>query len=96
MQTIEVSAKVANPEEGVSGEEFTVSAVGALQGVIRNAIKAKKSGDEIQKIASEWKPGLRARGKSPQEKLMDQFQKLSPEERARLLETFMSQGSEAA
>jgi hypothetical protein len=120
--TVEVSAKVTSPDEGVSAEEhivtveipettdeavelygeevtyqqFKAALVVSLQGYIRGLIKQKKSADEIQKLATEWKPGLRARGKSPQEKLMEQWQKLSPDERSRLMETFMSSQGEAA
>ena len=115
MQKLEVSAKVAAPDEGVSGEDHTVvvdfpenveeavdtwgdevtfqqikaAVVVSLQSFIRGLIKQKKSQAEIQEAAANWKPGIRARGKTPQEKILEQFAGLSADEKKRLLEQFM-------
>lgn len=59
----------------------------ALQGLLRSAIHDKKTAKECQKIADEFKPGIRARGKSPQEKIAEQFAGLDPEQRKALLKS---------
>jgi len=56
-----------------------------LQSVIRAGIEAGNSKAQIQKAANEWKPGVKKRGKPKSEKLRDEFEKLSAEEKAALL-----------
>lgn len=72
------------------GEEivvnYAVSALKvALQGQLRASLADGKTPKELQKIADEFKPGIRARGKSPQEKIMDQFAGLDEETKRKLL-----------
>lgn len=70
----------------------------AVQGFVRNGLKPAgkenkiklKSPKDIQTAVDNWKPGLKVRGRSPQEKLKEQFEKMSPEERKRLLKELAS------
>lgn len=57
----------------------------AVQGIARGMLGAGKSNAEIQKAVGEYKPGLRVRGKSPQEKIAEQFGKMDPETKKALL-----------
>jgi len=57
----------------------------ALQDLVRAGIKAKKSAQSIQKEADDWKPGIRKRGKSKAEKIADQMNALTPDEKKTLL-----------
>jgi len=59
----------------------------AIQGVVRNALTAepRKTDKEIQAEVAAYIPGVRARGKSPQEKIADGFAKLTPEQKRALL-----------
>jgi hypothetical protein len=61
------------------------SMVVALQGIIRRMASEGKSEAEIQKAASEWKPGLKKPGKSTLEKAQDLAKGLSKEDREKLL-----------
>ena len=109
---MQVSAKVANPGEGVSGESVSVdynfgdglqgmieqfgeevvssraraSFVIDLQAFIRRQINAGKSEAEIQEAAAGWKPGVKAAGKSPADKLKALLEGKSEEEVQKILE----------
>ena len=74
--------------EAIVFSRYRASLVIDLQAYMRIMIKAKKTNDEIQAAVSEWKPGVKAKGRSPAERARDLFQKLSPEERRALLEEF--------
>jgi hypothetical protein len=54
---------------------------------VRNAMGGEepKTAKQIQQIVSEYKPGLRVRGKSPQEKIAETYAKMSKEEKAALI-----------
>lgn len=69
------------------------SLVVALQGFMRGQIDAEKSPKEIAAAVREWSPGKRKQGKSPQEKIRDQLDKLDPETRAQLIKEFRGQNS---
>jgi len=56
-----------------------------LQSVVRTGIGAGTKGKELQTIADAWKPGLRKAAKPKTEKIKEQFQSLSDEDRAALL-----------
>jgi hypothetical protein len=56
-----------------------------LQGVIRGHLAKNKKSAEITEAVNKWKPGSRQPAKPPQEKLKEQFGKMSPEERKALL-----------
>jgi hypothetical protein len=60
----------------------------AIQGVTRNALAATepvKTDREIQALVTAYKPGIRVRGKTPQEKIAEGFGKLTPEQKKALL-----------
>lgn len=57
----------------------------AIQDVIRAGLKAEKSQAEIQKEVSAWTPGIKKRGKSKSEKLKEEFESLSAEEKQEML-----------
>lgn len=57
----------------------------ALQGVIRGALSKGKKPAEITEIIAKWKPGKRQPARPPQEKMRDQFTKLTADERKALL-----------
>jgi len=65
----------------------------SLQGVIRTGLKAGKDAKEIKESAAAWVPGVRKAGKSPQEKLREQFANLDPEAKKELLKELASGGS---
>lgn len=74
--------------EATCFNHLTASLTVALQGWLRSQIKQGKTPEEISTAASTWKPGQRRQGKSPQEKLKEQLEKMSPEERAALLKEY--------
>lgn len=60
----------------------------SVQGVVRNALAADdpaKTPKQIQDIVTAYKPGVRVRGKTPQEKIAEGFQKLNPDQKRALL-----------
>lgn len=59
----------------------------AIQGIVRNAMGGEepKTAKEIQNLVTAYKPGVRVRGKSPQEKIAESFGKMSAEEKAALI-----------
>ena len=63
----------------------------ALQSFLRGQLKADKSPADIQKAVNEWKPGVRAPGKSAVDKAKDALEKLSPEERSAVLAAIKQQ-----
>ena len=76
--------------QGLNGEDIVFSRYMAsliidLQAYMRGAIKANKTPEEIQALVDAWKPGTKAKGKSPAEKMRDLFGKLSAEEREEVL-----------
>ena len=60
----------------------------AFQGWLRAQGAAKKNPQEIQTAANAWKPGERKAGKTPQEKLKELLEGMSPEDRAQLLRDY--------
>ena len=64
----------------------------ALQGFIRGLLKLDKSHNEIQKLASEWRPGMRTPGKSRAEKADVIIGKMTDEEKKDLLKKLQAKG----
>tara|TARA_Y100000310_G_scaffold334343_1_gene413934 strand:- start:757 stop:1122 length:366 start_codon:yes stop_codon:yes gene_type:complete len=56
-----------------------------VQDIMRRLAVAGKSSTEIQKTLDAHVPGVKKRGKSKSEKMKDDFDALSPEERAKLI-----------
>ena len=65
----------------------------ALQGWLRSQLDQEKTAEQITADVSSWKPGQRKQGKSPQEKLRDQLNSLTPEERAALLKEYKAKAA---
>lgn len=65
----------------------------ALQGWLRSQLDQGKSEADITSGVTSWKPGQRKQGKSPQEKLRDQLNSLTPEERAALLKEYKAKAA---
>ncbi len=59
----------------------------AAQGHARSLIKGEKSRDEILTAMAEWKPGAPRQAKTAEDRAREILSKISPEERARLLES---------
>lgn len=59
----------------------------AIQGIVRNAMGSEepKTQKQIQQLVTDYKPGIRVRGKSPQEKIAETYAKMSKEEKAALI-----------
>jgi len=59
----------------------------AIQGIVRNAMGGDepKTAKQIQQLVTDYKPGIRVRGKSPQEKIAETYAKMSKEEKAALI-----------
>lgn len=63
------------------------SMVVALQGIVRNC----ESQEDAEKKAAEWKPGIRAKGKSQSEKMLESFEKMDESTKEALLAALASQ-----
>lgn len=73
-------------EEVVYGK-YKANAIIDLQSFMRTQMKKDDfDASELQGQVDEWKPGLKAKGKSTSERIAELFDKLSPEERAAFLE----------
>lgn len=96
---IEIDYDIPDTLEGMVekfGEDAVVSAANAnivvgLQAFVRRHID--KGQDEVQKLASEWLPGVRQASvkKTPLEKATQAFNAMSAEERAEILRRFQSE-----
>jgi len=76
-------------EEAVHSR-FKAALVIDIQAMMRGYLKDTEklwSVEEIQADISAWKPGVKAKGKPVSDKVRELFAKLSPEERAALLES---------
>ena len=72
--------------EEIVYSRFRGSYVIDLQSFMRRQIeKDGATQDTVQEASDAWRPGVRAAGKSPQEKIGTLLAKLSPEERRELL-----------
>ena len=62
-----------------------------LQAYIRGLLKQDppKTAEEIAKLVAEWRPGVKARGKTLEEKIAHLFGQLSEEKKAELLSRYM-------
>lgn len=67
----------------------------AAQGHARGLLKGGKSVEEITAAMEAWKPGAPRIGKSPEDKLREQWGKMSPEDRANLLRELSGEASPA-
>jgi len=65
---------------------FQASATVTLQSRIRSLAKQGKDADEIKEICANWKPGVTAPRKSPVDKVMATYEKMSDDEKAKFLE----------
>jgi|SRR6185437_1233575 len=74
--------------EDVVFANFKANCVVGLQGNIRSRVEGKepKTGKALQDTFADWKPGTRASGIGRVEKLKERIKKMSPEDKARLLE----------
>jgi hypothetical protein len=73
----------------IFGKELTYNKAVAqmkvdFQSAVRTKLKAGTADKEIVEQMRDWKPGMRAPGKSKVEKLQGLFNSLSPEEKAAL------------
>jgi hypothetical protein len=57
----------------------------AMQTSIRGMLEQGKADEEIQQAMSEWKPGLKRPAKTPLDRVRDEFTRMSPEDRKRIL-----------
>lgn len=55
-----------------------------LQAHMRSLLAAGKTADQINEATTRWRPGVRATGKTPMEKIQSLLNKLSEEEREEL------------
>jgi hypothetical protein len=60
----------------------------SVQGIMRTAMASDppKNDKEIQTIVAKYKPGLRVRGKTPQEKIAEQFAKMSEQDKRAIIQ----------
>jgi hypothetical protein len=60
----------------------------SVQGIMRTAMSGEtpKTDKDIQTIVSKYKPGLRVRGKTPQEKIAEQFAKMSEQDKRAIIQ----------
>lgn len=64
------------------------SFVVGLQAYLRNQIDAGKTDEAIQEAANEWRPGQKRNTTSPQERIAALMAKMSPAERAAMLQEY--------
>lgn len=67
----------------------------AAQGRARSLINAGKNADEIKAAMAEWKPGAPRVSRSPEDKIRDLMEKMSPEDRAAILQEIAAQAQPA-
>lgn len=62
-----------------------------LQAYMRGLLKQDppKTAEEVAKLVNEWRPGVKARGKTLEEKIAHLFGQLSEEKKAELLSRYM-------
>jgi len=67
----------------------------SLQSIIRGALGSdpQPSPKEIQEKVNKWKPGIRVRGKTPQEKFQETFAKMNPEQKKEMLRRLSAMGA---
>lgn len=58
----------------------------ASQGYARGMIKSGKNAEEIVEAMKTWKPGMPRPSRSPEDKIRDLMEKMSPEDREALLQ----------
>ncbi|KKK50618.1 hypothetical protein LCGC14_3123230 [marine sediment metagenome] len=75
--------------EDVVYSRFKASTVIDLQSGMRGVIRADDfSADKLQLYAESWKPGVKTRGRTKDERLIDALDALSDEDRAELLSKY--------
>jgi hypothetical protein len=57
----------------------------AMQTSIRAALEAGKSQDEIQAAMADWKPGVKRPTKTAMDRVREELQRMSPEDKKRIL-----------
>ena len=67
----------------------------AAQGHARGLVKSGKSAEDITEAMTQWKPGAPRVGKSPEDRMREQWNKMSPEDRANLLRELQGEASPA-
>jgi hypothetical protein len=65
----------------------------AMQTSIRGMLEQGKSDAEIQAQMAEWKPGLKRPAKTPLDRVRDEFTRMSPEDRKRILKELREKAS---
>jgi len=84
-----VNEAITRYGEEIVYSRFAASFVIDLQAFMRGQIqKDEATPESVQLAVTEWKPGMKKRGKSVVEKLQDMLASLSDEERAALLAEF--------
>ena len=80
-----LEATVAKFGESVVHKQAVAAMTVAFQGWLRSQGSQGKNPQEIQAGADAWKPGERKAGKTPQERLKELLDAMSPEDRAAVL-----------
>jgi hypothetical protein len=76
---------------GAVYSRFAASLIIDVQSAMRTAIgKDGATAELVQAAVGDWKPGVKAKGKTVVEKLQDMMGKLTEEERRALLEEFLA------
>jgi len=81
-----IADMIKNFGEDVIQSRARASLVIDLQAFIRRQINAKKSLKEIQAAVKDWKPGVKAAGKTPAEKLQALLEGKTQEEKMQILQ----------
>jgi hypothetical protein len=68
----------------------------AMQTSIRGMLEQGKGDDEIQATMHDWKPGLKRPAKSAIDRVRDEFTRMSPEDRKRILKELRDKASQEA
>ena len=84
---------------GLFGEDlvynkFVAAARIDLQSFMRGMIRTEKNQQEMDAAVAEWRPGMKARGKSPQEKIKAILAKFDPEEAKAIIEAALLAGED--
>jgi len=81
----DLDAMVTKFGASVVHDKAKANMIVGLQSVMRTGIDDGKKGKELQTIADKWVPGIRKAAKPKTQKLKEDYQALSEEQRAELL-----------
>lgn len=67
-----------------------------LQGIIRRLMDASKTQEEITELTADWKPGVTIEGvgANPADRILKNFDKMTAEEKQKILEQLMAKSTE--